>query len=69
MPERNPSFSYVPLPDIAPIICPHCEAEAYIIRRSPHPDNPKDEIRIFECKDCNKQTEIIVESSSKDTGP
>ena len=42
---------------IEPITCPHCGGRSYLMRRTLHP-NIKGEIWTFECKDCNKQTEM-----------
>ena len=41
---------------IEPITCPHCGGQAYLMRRTLHPEI-KGEIWTFECKDCGKQTE------------
>ncbi|MGA8972142.1 MAG: hypothetical protein WB496_02955, partial [Pseudolabrys sp.] len=41
---------------IEPITCPHCGGQAYLMRRTPHPEI-KGEVWTFECKDCGKQTE------------
>jgi hypothetical protein len=42
---------------IEPINCPHCGGRSYLMRRTLHP-NIKGEIWTFECKDCDKQTEM-----------
>ena len=42
---------------IEPITCPHCGGQAYLMRRTLHPEI-KGEIWTFECKDCGKQTEM-----------
>ncbi|MGC1698166.1 MAG: hypothetical protein WA796_05490 [Pseudolabrys sp.] len=41
---------------IEPITCPHCGGQAYLMRRTPHPEI-KGEVWTFESKDCGKQTE------------
>jgi transposase-like protein len=60
MPQLHQPFTYVHVRStrITPIACPHCGVNAHLMRRSPLGDGR--EIRTFECKDCRKQTEIIV---------
>ena len=45
-------------PYITPVACPHCGGMANLMRRTPDPQYPKDEIRTFECATCGKQTVV-----------
>ena len=56
----QPSPTFSPLSGyITPIACQYCRAEAHLVNLSPHPELNA-ELRIFECEDCGKQTELIV---------
>jgi transposase len=64
MPQPHQPFTYIyvqPPTYLTSIACPHCGANAHLMRRSPLGDGRKGELRTFECKDCNKQTEMIVQ--------
>lgn len=46
---------------ITPISCPHCAANAHLIRRAPAlTGDGKGEFRSFECADCKALTEMFV---------
>ncbi len=51
----SPSSGYV-----TPVACQHCGAAAHLIELMPHPKQLNAELRVFECADCGKQTELIV---------
>jgi len=53
-PTLSPLFGY-----ITPIVCQYCRAEAHLVNLSPHPELNA-ELRIFECEECGRQTELIV---------
>ena len=48
------------VPDVTPIACQGCGAKGYIVRRSPLPDDPAGEIRIYVCGECGERTEMAV---------
>jgi len=55
-----PSSEHVVRPTTTePIACQHCGRQAYLMRRTPHPQITG-EIWTFECRDCGKQTEKSV---------
>jgi ribosomal protein L37AE/L43A len=42
--------------------CPHCGKQAYLTRRSPHPDHDlRYELQIFTCSACDRTIERIVD--------
>jgi hypothetical protein len=53
--QADASPTQVPL-----TVCPRCGANAHPIWRSPLPADLKGEMHAFQCKDCGKQTKIIV---------
>jgi len=56
----QPSPTLPPLSGyITPTACQYCRAKAHLINLSRHPELNA-ELRIFECEDCGKQTELIV---------
>jgi hypothetical protein len=61
MPQpHQPSLTFSPLSGyITPIACQYCRAQARFIRLAPHPELNA-ELRTFECKECGKQTKLIV---------
>ena len=61
MPATIPAISPLsPLSGyITPIVCQYCRAEAHLVNLSPHPELNA-ELRIFECEECGRQTELIV---------
>jgi predicted RNA-binding Zn-ribbon protein involved in translation (DUF1610 family) len=61
MPQRHPSVTYTSPTYIPQTVCPRCGANTRLIWRSPLPADLKGEMRAFECKDCGKQTKIVVE--------
>ena len=61
MPQPHQPFTYIQPTHITPIACPHCGANAHLMRRSPLGGSRMGELRTFECKDCSKQTEMIVQ--------
>jgi hypothetical protein len=41
------------------ISCAKCGKPAYLMRRDPDPEGkPEDELRTFECRSCNRLTQI-----------
>jgi hypothetical protein len=48
------------VPDVTQIDCQSCGAKGYIVRRSPLPEDPAGEIRIYVCGECGERTEIVV---------
>ena len=63
MSQPHQPFTYIPLTNVAPIACPDCGANANFMTCLPRPGQLKAEIRTFTCKDCGKQSEIIVEDN------
>jgi hypothetical protein len=62
MSKRHLPFSYIPLVNIAPIVCPDCGVIVHFMTCLPHPDQLKADIRTFTCKQCGKQTEMTVQN-------
>jgi DNA-directed RNA polymerase subunit RPC12/RpoP len=60
MPQRHQSVTQSPA-YVPPTICLRCGANVRLVWRSPLPADLKGEMRAFECKDCGKQTKIIVD--------
>src|SRR5262249_39579091 len=44
---------------ITPIACQYCTAEAHLAQLSHHPELNA-ELRIFQCEQCGRETELIV---------
>jgi transcription elongation factor Elf1 len=58
--QPHQPFSYIPLTNIAPIVCPDCGVKANFVTCLPHPEQLKAEIHTFTCKDCGKQSQMTV---------
>jgi hypothetical protein len=66
--ELTPAVCFLILPLAAPfglrnsgcLPALRCSAAAHLIDLMPHPKQLNAELRIFECADCGKQTELIV---------
>jgi transcription elongation factor Elf1 len=63
-PRRRASINVLPN-YIAPMDCPRCGAYAHLIDCVPLPAGLSGEMQTFECKDCGKQTKIIVKDLSR----
>jgi hypothetical protein len=53
-PTLSPPSGY-----ITPIACQYCTAEAHLAQLSHHPELNA-ELRIFQCLQCGRETELIV---------
>ena len=61
MAQTTTGFTPATPDHITPIICPHCSANAHLIRRTAAlTGDGKGEIRTFECTDCKGLTEMFV---------
>ena len=57
--QQHQPFTYIPPTYATPITCPYCGGSAPLARREPHPEL-KSEIRVFECRECGKASEMSV---------
>jgi hypothetical protein len=63
MSDQQPQLSYGVIDRPA---CPYCGEQAYLTRRSPHPDHDlRYELQIFTCSACDHTIERIVDANGR----